>query len=287
MTVRGHLTTLLCASLCFAGVPLTAAAAEPPSPPTNPSDEDLGRARQLFDNGKRLYLEGSYDPAIAAFNQAYALSGDPLLLYNIAQAYDRADRFDEAIEYFEYYRAFAPPDESEALGEKVDSLRRRKLKAAADAAEDDTEPTPTAPPPDATTPEPSDPAPTPVDDEPDKPRVFGPAAIALTIVSVAGLATGAGLGVTSRRRSDDADGKCNDSPVLCPPEAESDLDASRNLGIGADVSFAIGAAAGVAAIVIIAVNASKRRKSSGTAGDASARVSLSPRRGGAGLRVRF
>ena len=274
--------------MSLAAVPI-ARAEPPPTPASNPSEEDLARARELFDNGKSLYLDGSYDPAIAAFKQAYALSGDPLLLYNIAQAHDRAAQYDGAIEYFEYYRAFAPANERAALEEKVESLRRRKIKAQSE--------------------EPTEASPTPVDGDESGPaddeieplsddgtgddtatdssdiRVFSPAAIALTAVAVVGFGTGAGLGVASRRRTGDVNDQCADSPLLCPAGAEADLDASRRFALGADIAFGIGAAAAVGAVVIIAINATRRSKGQAAAGPSRFRVA--GHRRGASLQVRF
>ncbi len=284
--------SLLCAAFSLTTVPIVAHADPPPTPASNPSEADLDRARELFDNGKSLYLDGSYDPAIAAFTQSYALSGDPILLYNIAHAHDRAGHYDDAIEYFEYYRAFAPASEREALEEKVEGLRRRKLKAQTEEGSS-TETT-----------DPGEPGPQPTDEPGEgsdevvaaggdidedtgetEPRIFGPAAIALTAVAVVGLGTGTGLAVASRGRNNDADALCGDSPVLCPVEAQSHVDASGRFALGADIAFGVGAAAGVAAIVVIALAASKRNK--GEVAARASRFKIAAHRRGAGLQVRF
>ena len=94
------LLSIACAT-AFAIAPCLAYAEPPPDPKSNPSAEDLDRAKELFENGKALYSEGSYDAAIAAFKRAYANSGDPVLLYNIALAYDRAGDYDGALENLE------------------------------------------------------------------------------------------------------------------------------------------------------------------------------------------
>ena len=271
----------LIVSLALAMTPAPAWASEPmPTAKANPSPEDLTRADDLFENGRALYQDGSYDGAIAAFKSAYELSGDPVLLYNIALAYDRMDSFDEAIEYLEAYRAVAPAEERDALSEKVDSLRRRKLKAQTDAAAK-------APPPKPVVTE------TPVDNVPDKPepkkdRVFGPAAITLTVITVAAAGIGIGLGVTSSQRKKSAEDRCNkdaNGDLFCPDTSSGDIDDARSLAIGADVSFAIAGAAGIALIAVVAAKAAKKnkrkREGNGTA------ATLVPSRGGAGLSLRF
>jgi len=266
------------------------ALAKPPPPPTNPSDEDMQRSTELFDNGKGLYLDGSYDAAIAAFEQAYALSGDPLLLYNIALAYDRAGDYDKAIEYLEYYRAFAPAEESAEIAEKVESLHRRKIRAQAEEPENDSSE-------DGTTAAGGEPDEGPSDsgntDEPtprskqadDRPAVFTPLAIGLAAGAIVAGGTGLGLGLASRSRNSDAESMCTTDPVLCPSEAESDVDSSRRLALGADIMFGLAGAAAVGAIVVIAINASKRKKA--TAAAASQRMALTAGRRSVGLSVRF
>lgn len=269
-----------------AGAPLVAYAEPPPDPPTNASEGELERAKELFENGKGLYAEGSYTAAIAAFRQAYALSGDPVLLYNIALAHDRAGNFDEALEYLGYYRAYAPESERGALSEKEASLRKRKLRAqtdeeaaAAAAAEQGDDETTDGPP--SPTASPSDDGPTDNNAKP-KQKLFTVPVWVLTGVSVVGLGVGTGLGVAALGRSDDAESQCMSDGMggtVCPREAESDADSARRLGLGADIAFGVGAAAGVVAIVLIVRNATRRKKAS--------TATLVPRSGGAGIQLRF
>lgn len=268
-------------SLALASWSAPALAVAPmPTPKANPTPDDLQRADELFLNGRALYQDGSYDGAITAFKSAYELSGDANLLYNIALAYDRMDAFDEAIEYLEAYRALAPAEERDALSEKVDSMRRRKLKAQTDA----NAATPTGPAPvPATTPT----SPAPVDSQPkktpSKDRVYGPAAITLTVITVAAAGVGIGLGVASSSRRNRAQDQCNegaDGDLFCPDTAEDDIERSRNFAIGADVGFAVAGAAGIALIAVIAAKAAKRKKQKRD-------VALFPSRGGAGLSFEF
>ncbi len=276
--------TLLVPSLTFAlaSAPFPLGFVEPPPQPNaSPTADDKSRAKELFENGRELYLGGSYDAAVAAFKQAYALSGDPILLYNIAEAYDRGSRYDDAIEYIEYYQAYASASEREELTQRIESLRRRKLKDdaaskgaetadgdAGDVSEDTSEGTD-----DGTVALGSD----SMKDQ----KVFTPLAIALTAVAGVGLGTGIGLGIVSSRRSDDAEAFCGGFPTVCSAQADSDLKATRNMAIGANVSFAVAGAAAIGAIVVIAINARKKKNAGGT----TSRVELQPTT--SGIRLRF
>jgi len=87
--------------------------------------DDLVRAQELYENGARLYDEGLYEEAIAAFEAAYTLSKLPELYYNIANAYERLAKWQEALDALNKYRAFAPTDERETLDRRMRNLERR------------------------------------------------------------------------------------------------------------------------------------------------------------------
>lgn len=288
--MHGHLRNALFIAAtagATATAPLTAWAVPPPDAPAKPSAPDLERARELFENGKGLYQEGSYAAAIAAFRQAYALSGDPVLLYNIALAHDRAGDFDGALEYLEYYRAFAPESERAALEEKEESLRKRRLRARTEDGSEDADGSEDgevdAPPQSEQADESNDDSTASSQDETqsDSREIFTTPVWVLGAVSIVGLGVGTGLGITALRRSDDAEARCGrgENGTVCPAEARSDADSARRLGLGADIAFGVGAAAGVVAIVLIVRNAVKKKKAPKTA--------LVPRARGAALQIRF
>ena len=275
----------LAVSLTAAATPALAA---PPQPKKNPTAEDTTRATELYDNGKALYDEGSYQGAALAFIQAYELSGDTNLLYNASLAYDRDGDFEHALEHLEYYRALAPEGERAALGKKVESLKVRLAKAdeteTTDATEtaDTTDTGTTTDTADDTSTGPvasggSDPADGPTDA--DKPRIFTPLAGVFTGLAVAGLGTGLGLGLASRASTRSAEESCSDG--VCLGAADEDLGKARSRALGADIALGVGAASAVALVVVLAVSASKRKKAS----TATALVVPSPR--GASLSWRF
>lgn len=93
--------------------------------PTEPGDEGEERARRLYLLGDDLYMQGRYDEALAAFEESYELSGRPLLLYNMANVYERSGEFDEALLKLEAYLPSATDEERPRLRARIESLRDR------------------------------------------------------------------------------------------------------------------------------------------------------------------
>ena len=112
---------LLCGALC--AVPTFALAQT-----GDMSDEELTRAIELFDNGATLYEEGQYEEAILAWEESYRISGEPLLVFNIANAYERVGGLENlriALGNFNQYRAYAPSDERDTLERRIRNLEAR------------------------------------------------------------------------------------------------------------------------------------------------------------------
>lgn len=90
--------------LAVSGVP-TGAGAQPGTP----SPDAVPRAEALAETARRLYTEGDYAGAVAAYREAYEVAPAGALLYNIAYIYDRKlDLPDVAVEY--YRRTLESPD---------------------------------------------------------------------------------------------------------------------------------------------------------------------------------
>lgn len=83
------------------------------------------RARELFQLGDRMYASGRYDLAISAFEEAYDLSPRPLLLFNLANAQERAGYLAAAVESLERYAPNAPREELPTLRGRIEALRAR------------------------------------------------------------------------------------------------------------------------------------------------------------------
>ena len=241
----------------------SAAAAESNVSQAGPSADEakLERARRLYKDGRVAYDRGRYDEAAEKFKLAYDLAGDPNLLFNLALVYDRLGDLERSLEYMRRYRNVAPDEEHQALDSRIAGLEAR----ISDRASDPKDPPPVDPkdPPD----DPLDPVPTdpPVDDPPDDEpdfKVFNGLAIGLTVTAGLLLAAGAGLGGASLARTRAANEGCEDieGGTYCMTDVEGDVDASRNLAIGSDVTLGIGAAVGIAAIVVIALRAKKKKQ---------------------------
>ncbi len=89
-------------------------------------DEDA-RARELYEEGTRLYDLGKYEESVAAFQLAYGLSKRPQLLYNMASAMERLARWEEALEALQQYRRDSDPTAEElvSLTVRIDQLKTR------------------------------------------------------------------------------------------------------------------------------------------------------------------
>jgi hypothetical protein len=99
------------------------------------ADDQLDKARALFDAGGVAYKAGHFQAAIQAFSEAYALAPRPGIMFSIAQAHRRQyqidkDRthLDEAVRHYEEYLRLVPEggrrlDCVEALAE-LDRIKR-------------------------------------------------------------------------------------------------------------------------------------------------------------------
>lgn len=66
-----------------------------------PSVDDREAAKQAFDRGLTAVVDGEFDAAVAAFEQAYRLRPHPVTLFNLALALEKAERLPEAWELFD------------------------------------------------------------------------------------------------------------------------------------------------------------------------------------------
>lgn len=73
-----------------------------------PTKEDVQKAAELFDKGRRHFDIAEYANAISAWKTAYLLSNEPLLLFNIAQAYRLAGDCAQANRFYLNYKRVQP-----------------------------------------------------------------------------------------------------------------------------------------------------------------------------------
>lgn len=199
-------------------------------------EPDLNRARELFENGRILYDEGSYEQAIVAWEEAYRLSQKPELYYNISGAYEKLGRYREAVDSLDQYRAMAPAGEREALDRRIRALEERMAAAPAPAP----------------APAPVVVAPAPVVEErngvPVGPVILlGAGAVGLGIGGVTGLQAGAALGDV---RETCVEGNAG---LVCPSTAEPAVDKHRSASTVSAISLGAGGALAVTGAIWLAV----------------------------------
>jgi tetratricopeptide (TPR) repeat protein len=97
------LLTVLTAAWCGSAL----ASTEDPSGPKETTSKEQ-RARELDAQGARLYDLAEYDRAIEAFKEAYLLTENPSLLYNIAQTYRRKGDCEHAALFYRNYLRSRP-----------------------------------------------------------------------------------------------------------------------------------------------------------------------------------
>ena len=107
---------------------LSAGWAQDPAPDAFTPEEQEARvaqARELYRLGAGLYKAGRYKEAIGAFSEAYDLSGNQKLLYNIANAQERLGDLTGAIESLKGYRPHAPSADRVSLDLRIAALEDR------------------------------------------------------------------------------------------------------------------------------------------------------------------
>jgi hypothetical protein len=129
-------------SLTFAAAP--SRAADPPAPDA----AALEAAKRHFAEGQKLFERNELKPAVEEFKEAYRLTRNPLLLYNIAFVYDRLGDDPLALHYYSKFVDEAADNERTHAQLTEASARAAAIRAKLDLDE---------PPPPAT--QPTEPAP--------------------------------------------------------------------------------------------------------------------------------
>ena len=211
------------------------------------------RARELFQNGRDLYNQGRYEAAITAWAEAYELDARPVLLFNLANAYERVGRLEEALEALLGYRPYAPAEEGDLLDARIRTMEERvavirserrqeeqaKLEAERELAEERE-------------------AAAAALAEAQAAADAGPAVpvlpIAITAVGVGALGFGAVNGViTSRTRRDLSDPALCTPAGLCKTGAEDLFAREKRTALFADVGLISGAALTGLGVVLFAL----------------------------------
>jgi tetratricopeptide (TPR) repeat protein len=220
----------------------------PPAFAQSQGSEADQQARVLYKNGTDLFDEGRYADAIAAWEMAYVLSPRPLLLVNMASAFERLGDNVAALDKLYRYKAFAPPDERSTIERRIRSLEARmdedraieEARAAASVQPEYRPSTVTKP------------APEPIQSRPEPRQVWTVGTGPVVMYSLAG--AGAVLGTVFAFRADAARKEAaelcsSDDAVFCPSSAGRSLAIDNNSSVIADSGFGLAGAAVVAGTV--------------------------------------
>lgn len=251
---------------------------------------DDARAKELYLRGDRRYAEGDYEAAVVAFAEAYRLSGRPALLFNLANAFERLGRYEQALDHLERYAAHAPAHQQERVAKRIASLKARAERLQARAREV----APSARATEIPSPRPALGASTDASgpgvtsalgakagggteatEEPELPIV------GYTLLGVGALSVGASVlfAIASADARDRADQHCEPGPAgaLCLNAAADAIDEERRNALGADLSIGLGIAALAIGTVLVLDSGGTDE---GAASSASAELRVGPTAGG-------
>jgi tetratricopeptide (TPR) repeat protein len=209
--------------------------------------EDEQQARIHFEAGRLHYAKGRFEEAGREFRQAYELSGNSALLYNMFLAYRDADRLPQAVEALASYLEEVPDQSNRAgLEARLRTMRARleRQQAAAEAG---------VPEADRVVDE-ADEDPSPVDaslSDVDADEAGGgvPTGAWVTMAAGGAMVLGAVItGVMAKGAESDLHDAC---PGLtgCDPALQSTRDRARRLGLVTDVLWITGAVAAVGGLL--------------------------------------
>jgi tetratricopeptide (TPR) repeat protein len=116
------------ACLLFLGV--TGAA-----PSARAQESDKERSQKAYEAGRKAYNLGEFDEAVKLWRQGYEVKGDPIFLFNIAQAYRQLKDYQKAIFYYKGYLREQPSATNRADVEAKISELQKLLDASQNATE--------------------------------------------------------------------------------------------------------------------------------------------------------
>lgn len=213
------------------------------------------QALAFYEQGSTAYTEGRYEDAVRAFVQAYELSPRPLLLFNLANAYERMGAHREAIPMLEGYLPHAPADERPVLETRIANLRARVESSHASA---------------------------------DGGGPLVPIGVGVGAAGLALVVTGVVFGALALDARQAAQRLCRTSPtdsLLCLGEVDGPLADAEVFALVADVGLFVGAGAAIAgtALVLLGLSSGSSGGSVGVAPD----LQVGPAGASLGLRGRF
>jgi hypothetical protein len=103
------LGAVLATILSSSSTSVLAQATPPPVDDTAVAPAEPTTAREWFTRGEDEYRVGQYQAAAEAWEHAFALDPRPRIKYNLAQAYERLGRLEEAVAAYEHYTTNSDP----------------------------------------------------------------------------------------------------------------------------------------------------------------------------------
>lgn len=196
------------------------------APAPAPANED---ARRLFAQGQQAFDERNFDSAAAFFLESYDAVREPLMLFNIASAYDRGGNRRQAVTYYEAYLAATPTAANRPHVESRLTILRAEL-ARTNSQVGDTH------------------AAEPIEeadrhsDAASETGASGPgiAPWLLTAAGAASLVAGGVFTALTLTEKSELDDRCNDK--LCPPGQGEAIDRMETFALIADITLGAGAA---------------------------------------------
>jgi tetratricopeptide (TPR) repeat protein len=196
----------------------TEASAQKPAPSAQAEKKPEARAAELYEKSAEAYKRGEFSAAVDLLKEAYGLDPQPVLLYNLARAYEGLGDLDHAIDGYERYLAQSPKAEDRgSIEQRILTLRRMRDERAALVKQNEQKKKEQPPPP----------PPPPKKEHTIYPYVVGGA-------GAVGLVVGGVLGLSALSHRSDA----RSEPVQTRAQ---DLDSSaQSLATASTVSFVIG-----------------------------------------------
>ena len=97
------------------------------TPETREASTQRDEALLLYDRSQKAYDEGRYQDAATLLHEAYETYPEPLLLYNLGATYEKLQRPQDALSYYEKYLVEKPDAEERAATEKRIAALRDEL----------------------------------------------------------------------------------------------------------------------------------------------------------------
>jgi tetratricopeptide (TPR) repeat protein len=103
----------------------SALAQSPAFPPAAPTQAETDRAKELFRLGAAAYEEGRYEDAVELFLEAHALTRNPKILFNIANARERMGDLPGCLAALREYLGYTIDEERQVISRRIATLEQR------------------------------------------------------------------------------------------------------------------------------------------------------------------